>query len=224
VKMINKEDFLSKSKNTLGEIYDTLNKLDSLNLKDVEAGKTAFVIVDMINGFAREGALKSPRVEALIPEIIKISKACDELEITKLAFADCHTEASPEFGTYPAHCIKDTSEGEIVDEIKEIGGYKLIQKNSTNGFLEERFIEWLKNNQKIDTFIVSGDCTDICVEQFANSLKAWFNTCDKKVRVIVPINLVDTYELGTHNADLMNVIALYIMMGNGIEVVQNINL
>jgi hypothetical protein len=31
--------------------------------------------------------------------------------------------------------------------------------------------------------------------------------------------MVETYDLGTHNGDLMNVMALYNMLGNGIEVV-----
>ena len=222
MKIINREDFLSKSCEILGEIFDTLINLPSVKIKDLEGKNTAVVIVDMINGFAREGVLRSPRVEGLIPEIAKMSKMCDELGIARIAFADCHTEASPEFGSYPIHCMVGTSEGEIVDEIKEIGGYTLIPKNSTNGFLEEQFQKWLKENQQIDSFIVTGDCTDICVQQFAVTLKTWFNMHNKKVRVIVPVNTVETYDLGVHNGDLMNVMALYNMMINGIEVVEKI--
>jgi nicotinamidase-related amidase len=147
---------------------------------------------------------------------------CDELGMTKIAFADCHTESSPEFDSYPKHCIAGTLEGEMVDEIKEIGGYFLIPKNSTNGFLEGEFQKWLEGNQQIDTFIMTGDCTDICIQQFAVTIKAWFNMHNKKVRVIVPIDTVETYDLGLHNADLMNMMALYSMIGNGIEVVKGI--
>jgi len=46
----------------------------------------------------------------------------------KIAFADCHTDESPEFDAYPKHCMKGTAESEIVDEIKNIGGYTLIEK------------------------------------------------------------------------------------------------
>lgn len=224
MRMINKDNFLNRSVATLGEIFDMLAKLPIIHLRDLQGKQTALVMVDMINGFAREGTLISPRVEELIPEITKLSKMCDNLDILKLAFADCHTEASPEFDVYPVHCIKGTQEGEIVDEIKEIGGYTLIPKNSTNGFLEEGFQIWLKQYQQINTFVITGDCTDICVQQFATTLKTWFNMQNKNARIIVPINAVETYDLGLHDGDLMNVMALYNMMINGIEIVREIEI
>jgi nicotinamidase-related amidase len=224
MKMIYKNDFLKRSVETLGEIFDMLAKLPILQLKDLQGKQTALVIVDMVNGFAREGALKSPRVEELILEITELSKMCDELEISKLAFADCHIEASPEFYAYPVHCMMGTVEGEIVDEIKEIGGYILIPKNSTNGFLEEEFQKWLKEYRHVNTFIITGDCTDICVQQFAITLKTWFNMQNKKVRIIVPVNAVETYDFGLHNGDLMNAMAFYSMIGNGVEVVKEIQI
>jgi nicotinamidase-related amidase len=217
-----KDEFLKHSVNTLSEIFDMLAKLPSIKLKDIQGKHTALLIVDMINGFAREGALMSPRVEELIPEIAMLSKACDELQITKLAFADCHTIASPEFNAYPIHCMEGTSEGEIVEELREIGGYVLIPKNSTNGFLEAEFQSWLKENEYVDTFVITGDCTDICIQQLAITLKTWFNMKNKTSRVIVPINTVDTYDLGVHDADLMNVMALYNMWMNGVEIVAEV--
>jgi nicotinamidase-related amidase len=222
MRMINKNEFLKRSVETLEEIFDMLAKLPAIQLKDLQGKQTALVIVDMVNGFAREGALKSPRVEGLIPEIAELSKACDELQITKLAFADCHTKASPEFDAYPAHCMIGTSEGEIVDELREIGGYTLIPKNSTNGFLEEEFQKWFKENEHINTFVITGDCTDICVQQFAVTLKTWFDMQNKKARVIIPLNTVETYDFGIHNGDLMNVMALHNIMTNGIEVVAGV--
>lgn len=220
MKMINRNDFLKASAGALGDIYDMLEKLPVLWLEDVCARQTALVIVDMVNGFAREGALKSPRVEELIPEITRLIKKCDELGMLKLAFADCHTKASPEFDAYPEHCMEGTYEGEIVDEIKQAGGYTLIHKNSTNGFLEVEFQKWLEENPQIASFIVTGDCTDICVQQFAITLKTWFNIKNMKIRVIVPVNAVDTYNFGPHNGDLVNVMALYNMIINGVEVVK----
>lgn len=219
MKMPEKNEFLARSNATLGDLYNTMTDLPAIRLKDLEVNRTAFVIVDMINGFTREGALMSPRAEKLIPQIAKLSKACDKLKIAKVAFADCHTDASPEFDAYPQHCLQGSSEAEIVDELKKIGGYTLIPKNSTNGFLEEQFQTWLKDNQHVDTFLITGVCTDICVMQFATTLKTWFNKQNKKTRMIVPVNAVDTYDLGMHNGDLTNVMALYSMQINGIELV-----
>ena len=224
MKNVNREEFINRSTQTLTEIFEMLEKLQTIKLKDLQGKQTALIIVDMINGFAREGALKSSRVEELIPDIVKLSKKCDELEIQKLVFADCHTDVSPEFGAYPMHCMVGTNEAEVVAEIKEVGGYKLIPKNSTNGFHEEEFKKWLEENSHINNFIITGDCTDICVQQFAITLKTWFNMQNKNNRVIVPINAVDTYDLGVHNGDLVNMMALYNMMINGVEVVKEIEI
>ncbi len=72
MRMINKNKFLKSSVEALGEIFDMLEKLPAIQLKDLQGKQTALVIVDMVNGFAREGALKSPRVEGLIPEIAEL--------------------------------------------------------------------------------------------------------------------------------------------------------
>lgn len=220
--ILNKENFLKSSISTLENIYNMLDQLSALEFNDLNNESTLLVIVDMVNGFTREGALKSSRVEEIIPEIARLSRKCDVLGIKKLAFADCHTNASPEFNAYPVHCLADSSQGEIVDEIREIGGYTLIPKNSTNGFLEEVFQKWLMNHSYIDTFIITGDCTDICIQQLAITLKTWFNMYNKQVRIIVPMNAVDTYDLELHDGDLMHVMALYNMMINGIEIVKSI--
>jgi nicotinamidase-related amidase len=224
MKWLLKDNFIKKGMMTLEELYDDLSGLPELSLNDLKTETAVLVLMDLVNGFARNGALQSPRVAALIPGAVKLINAFDCLGVTKIAFADSHSNVSPEFESYPPHCLAGTVEEEIVDELKTIGGYQLIPKNSTNGFLEAAFQKWLRENRPIDTFIVVGDCTDICIQQFAITLKAWFNHNDQKVRVIVPVDLVDTYDFGLHNAELMNAMALYNMMGNGVEVVKEIRL
>ncbi|HHV29453.1 cysteine hydrolase family protein [Acetivibrio mesophilus] len=222
MKIVEKNEFIQKSNDTLLSILDMLEKLPVVRFGEIEADKAALIIIDMTNGFAKEGALKSDAVEELIPKVCELSAICDKLKIRKIAFADCHTDESPEFDAYPKHCLKGTAESEIVDEIKNIGGYTLIEKNSTNGFLEEAFRNWLSENPDINTFILTGDCTDICVQQFATTLRAYYNKNNKRARVIVPLNAVDTYDLGQHDRNLMNVMAAYNMIINGVEVVEDI--
>lgn len=224
MKLMNKEDFLRRSSESLGEIYDVMMRLPVIELNDLKGEHTVLAIVDMINGFCREGALKSPRVEDIIREITELSISCDSYGIKKLAFADCHTGDSPEFDSYPRHCLEGTYEGAIVDEIREAGGYILISKNSTNGFLENEFQEWLIEHPKIETFIITGDCTDICIQQFAITLKTWFNMQNKRSRIIIPINSVETYDIGLHDGELVNMMALYNMMINGVEIVKEISI
>lgn len=217
-----RDGFIKKSASTLINMLDYINSLPSLPLDCLEPEKTALVIVDMINGFTREGALKSERIEALIPVIAGLSEECGKRGIPRIAFADCHAEKSPEFGSYPVHCLAGTSESELIDELKKHPGYLLIPKNSTNGFLEEGFRDWLARNGTIRNFIVVGDCTDICVLQFALSLKTWLNMRNELSRIIVPVDAVDTYDLGQHDGDLLNVVSLHIMAGSGIEPVKSV--
>jgi nicotinamidase-related amidase len=130
-----------------------------------------------------------------------------------------HSECSPEFGAYPRHCVAGTRESELVEELRTVGGYALIPKNSTNGCVERPFREWLEARPDIDHFIMVGVCTDICIEQMSITLKAWFNSLDRPSRMIVPMNAVDTFDAGPHAGDFMHVVALYFMMQSGVEVV-----
>ncbi len=218
----NKGAFLKKSGDTLAKLFDKVKSLPDLELNTLEAEQTALIVIDMTNGFAREGALQSPRIEALIPGITELMGRLSGRQAPVVAFADNHTPASPEFEAYPPHCLKGTAESELVDEIKKAGDYLLIPKNSTNGFFEEDFSHWLKSHAHIENFILAGDCTDICVVQLATALKAWFNRQNKRVRVIVPERLVDTYDFELHDGDFMHLSALYTMIINGVEVVRNI--
>lgn len=219
---INRLDFLNQSKKSLEAILSWLENLPVLDLNTLPADDTALVVVDMVNGFAGKGALMSPRIRNLIGEIAAISRKCDLLGVFKIAFADSHTADSPEFSSFPAHCLAGTDESEILNELKEIGTYTVIPKNSTNGFLEKGFQEWLQANTQKNTFIIVGDCTDICVLQFALTLKTWFNAQNRISRIIVPVNAVNTYNSENHNGDLTHVMGLLNMHTNGIEIVGGI--
>jgi nicotinamidase-related amidase len=219
---INRECFFESSKKVLEEILNLLDNVPVLKLSDIKPDETTLVIVDMVNGFAREGALKSDRVEALIPNTVRLVDKCDEKGIEKIAFADSHVESCVEFDYYPPHCLRGTSEADMLREIKDKGNYRLFPKNSTNGFLEREFLKWLDSSSGINNFILAGDCTDICILQFALTMKAYFNIHNRRVNIYVPIDVVDTFELGMHNADLMNVFSLYTMLGNGVQVVKTV--
>ena len=201
------------------ELAEKMHTLPSLGLAALAPDRTVLLIVDMINGFTRMGALRSDRVAGIIPEVAALSEACEKLGIARLAFADAHREDSPEFGAYPVHCLAGSEESEVVDEIKKAGGYVLIPKNSTNAFHEPAFRRWLDAHPQVDTFLIAGCCTDICVFQLATALKTWFNAQNRASRVIVPRSAVETYDLPGHPAEAAGLFALYGMQTNGVELV-----
>lgn len=80
----------------------------------------------------------------------------------------------------------------------------------------------LVRKPKVNTFIVAGDCTDICVMQFCLTLKTWFTAQNRTSEIIVPLNCVETYDSPGHNADFMNIAAYKIMKDSGIKFVSEI--
>ncbi|HAX72846.1 MAG TPA: cysteine hydrolase [Firmicutes bacterium] len=218
----NLDDLLKSSETSIIKMVELLQQSSPIALSSFKSDETALIIVDMINGFVKTGALSSPRIKEIVPTVCELITACQAASIKSVAFADSHPKDCIEFQSYPVHCLTDSDESEIIDEIKEIGHYDLILKNSTNGFLEPAFQKWLKNHPSIHQFIIIGDCTDICVEQFAITLKTYFNAINRQSRVIVPMSCVETYDLLEHVGDLMNLIALYKMHLNGVEVTPHI--
>ena len=202
-------------------IAEEIQGTASMSISGFDPQKTELIIVDVVNGFVRQGAMASPLVEDIIPPIVSLMGKCRSRGISITAFADCHSGNCAEFSSFPPHCIENTPESELVDEIKAEGGYSLIKKNSTNGFHEEGFRRYLADSGK-DTFIVTGDCTDICVLQLCLAMKTWFTQQDRTAEIIIPLNCAETYDAPVHDADFMNIAAYKIMKDSGIKFVSEI--
>ncbi len=196
----------------------------SIRLEDLQKGKTAIVVVDMVNGFVHQGLLSSPRILAIVDPIKRLMARAQGCE--KIFFLDRHSDSSPELKTYGIHAVIGSGEDELIPELAgmaEGAAATVIQKNSTNGFHAPGFRAWLEKNEgRIENYIVTGCEADICVAHFAATMKTYFNEKNLNRRIIVPIDCVETYDYGTHDGDLMKVISLWEMKLNGIEVVDEI--
>lgn len=181
------------------------------------------VIVDMNNGFTREGVFKNSYLEALIPGINELAHSYDSTGNTIALINEKHTVNSAEFRIFPPHCIAGTSEAEIVDELKWImNDYKIFYKNSTNGMLNDNFREYLHNFSLREVVIVGG-VTDICVFELALSMKKFFDNANMDIPVIVAENLVDTYDAPWHDRVKYSEAAFMLLRQAGI-IVKNISL
>ena len=206
----------------LEECRNRIAALPPLAAESLAADRTVLIVIDMVNGFAHKGALASPQVAALVPRVAALARRCAKLGFARLALSDCHTSHSVEFASFPPHCLEGTDEAELVGELQAVDGLVRISKNSTNAFLEEEFLRWLGTHPDVDTFLVAGDCTDICIQQFALTLKAHFNRLDMISRVIVPADAVATYDAPGHSAALSHLMALCNMQTGGVEVVSSV--
>lgn len=216
-----KEIDWNKVEKTLKIILENFSTLREISVKDLPVKKTALIVIDMVNGFVKKGPMSSLRIYEINQKVASLVKICNSYGISCVAFTDVHTANSPEFLAYPPHCLVNTKECQLTEEIKKAGFLFIVPKNSTNGFLEPVFKYWLEKNPEIDHFIIVGDCTDLCINQFSTTLKAEFNRRNQFSRICIPMNLVETFDSDFHNGDFMNLISLYEMQLNGIELIPN---
>ena len=201
-----------------------------------DPAKNAILSVDITNGFCKAGSLSSPRVAAIIPPIVNLLQHGWEAGLRNIALIqDCHTPDALEFQAFAQHAICGSEEADTVEEIKALPFYselKLIHKNSIDSEENTVLDSWIAERPEVHTFVVVGDCTDICTYLLAIHLRAKANAYHLPWRVIVPENCVATYDLPLalarqigatpHPGDFLHKVFLYHMALNGIEVVRQI--
>lgn len=193
--------------------------LMDLPVMDKEAlNQPIIFVVDMVNGFVKEGALS----DLSILHIVEPLKDLLAQIKPNVFVCDAHDLDAREFRSYPIHCVEGTDESKVVSELATYVE-KTIYKNSTNTFVSSAFQEMLgevlHNHRDI---VIVGCCTDICIMQFALSLNTFMNEGNlDEHRVIVPVNMIETFHIDEiHEQEKMNEFACNIMLANGIEVVK----
>ena len=201
-----------------------------------EPCKLAILSEDMVKGFTSVGRLSSPRIAAIVPRIVSLLERAYCIGVRDFVLPhDSHPPDSPEFDAYGPHCVTGTVEAETVDEIASLpfaDEFTVMPKQSLDPSIGTDLDGWFDERQKIESVIVVGNCTDLCVYQAAMHLKIRSNAMKRRLRVIVPEDCVQTYHLGVaeaqaigatpHDADLMHLIFLYHMKLNDIDIVRHV--
>lgn len=215
----------------LDDFYINLEKLPLKSILD-DPVKTSIISIDVTNAFCRLGNLASERVAKIIDPIVDLFILAWNRGLQKIILLqDCHTSHAKEFDNFGEHAVCGTFESESVDEIKSLPFYdemKIIEKNSINPSHTSGFNRWLNEHPEITTFIIVGDCTDLCVYQVAMHLRTSANAYDIERRVIIPEVCVNTYDVSLetaknasvepHPAHLTHKLFLHHMKLNGIEI------
>jgi nicotinamidase-related amidase len=153
------------------------------------------IVVDVLNGFTKEGNLASPRCTAAIP---RIRDAIDERRRAgdQLIFlADTHDPNDREFEIFPVHCVRGTHESEVVDELQPfLKAATLIRKRRYSGFFETNLDAVLKAARPEQVTVVGID-TDICVLHTIADLR------NRDYRIVVPAQAVETFDAPGHPGD-----------------------
>jgi nicotinamidase-related amidase len=233
-----KINLAERSKTFLDWLSEWYANLQPITLADVvgEPPRVAVCTVDMLNGFCYEGTLSSPRSAACVQPIAKLFERAYASGVRNfVSIQEWHSEHAEEFKAYGTHCVRGTREAQLVREIASLHfarDLEVVHKNSLHTIVETTMEQWLENHSLIDTFIVTGVCTDLCAYDLALDLKLRGNARDIPRRVIVPANCVNTYDLPVataqqvgalpHDGDLAHAYFLYMMALNKIEVVKEI--
>ena len=181
--------------------------------------KELLVVVDMVNGFVNEGVLGDKKINKITPYIVGLVKHAKSKGIDVVAFRDCHSKNDPEFKLFPPHCIKGTSESELIPELKPFANYMIdIPKTTTNGFKTTKF-QQLILKEKYDKIFVVGCCTDICVKDFTESYLSFIKRNNLNTKIFVFEDACYTFDAPNHNAEQTHKRAIYNMAQKGAVVV-----
>ncbi|MBF0169296.1 MAG: isochorismatase family protein [Alphaproteobacteria bacterium] len=143
--------------------------------------RCGLVIVDVVNGFATVGAgylappLPNDQVIRMVGECERLARLFLERGQPVAAFLDTHEPGKAE-PPYPPHCERGSGEENLVPALKWLegqSGVTLIRKDCINGFVgsidlatgRNRMVDWV-NEARLDSLLVTGICTDICVMDF----------------------------------------------------------
>ncbi len=234
------DKFMHNSKPFIQWMLDWQANLQALSLTtliDNKPHQVGIISVDVIKGFCTVGPLSSPRVNQIVEPIADLFQRAWDAGVRDIALPqDTHPADAVEFAQYGPHCIRGTEESETVEAFKQLPFFDqldIFEKNSINSGLQSGMNAWIRERSRITNWIIVGDCTDLCTYQLAMHVRLQANQEQRHgVRIIVPVNAVDTYdlpvnaaeELGAipHDADFLHLIFLYHMLLNGIEVVTEI--
>src|SRR5574341_153461 len=219
----------------LSDWYDNLQPI-TLSATIEEPARSAVCTVDMLNGFCYEGNLASPRSAACVEPIANLFQRAYERGVRNfISIQEWHSEHAEEFKTYGEHCVRGTRQAQLVRELASLKfarDIEVVHKNSLHTIVDTPMEQWLERHDLVNTFIVTGVCTDLCAYDLALDLKLRGNSRDIARRVIVPANCVNTYDLPVatakqigalpHDGDFLHVLFLYMMALNKIEVVREI--
>ena len=149
-------------------------------------GNVGLVVVDVVQGFTRFGALAdadsmAPMVKALAALAKRLAdRLGPRLHLALLR--DAHHGDVPE-PPYPPHCVRGTGEEELDPDIAHLADLPnavVMDKDCINGFVgtlapveggawRSGLCDWIVKNN-IKTVVLTGDCTDICVSDLAVAL------------------------------------------------------
>lgn len=170
-------------------------------VKNLKMYQQALVVVDMVNGFVKEGVLHDDEIANVIPRQIELIKDYQKKEQLIVFIKDTHDEEAVEYRRFGGtkHCIRGTTEAELVDELREyedMDNTTSVEKNSTSFMEAPKFRKLMEEATNLEKVDIVGCCTDICDFNGAMGLANYFDQWNREVLINVHQDAVATYAEG----------------------------
>ena len=193
-------------------------------MKKLEELKELLIVVDMVNGFVKEGDLADSYINNITQRIEELIREFQSSQSAQVAFIkDAHKEGCMEFKKFPVHCVDGTHESEIIDELKSYSLSSLVyKKNSRSAMFAPGFVDDLTKMKELRKVVVTGCCTDLCVMDLAIPMINYFDGLDRDVEVIVPEDAVETYDAPWHDRQEYRDMAFRLMSQEGVKLVKTL--
>lgn len=176
------------------------------------ARRSGLVIVDVQRGFATVGAgalapvERNAQIDRMIAETDRLARLFAARRLPIAVFLDWHDSDRPE-PPYPPHCIVGSGEEELVPELQWLAQSPqatLLRADCINDFVgaidlesgRNAIVDWV-NAHRLDSIVVVGICTDICVAEFVATMLSARNH-----RMMPSLVDVVVYEPGCATYDL----------------------
>lgn len=200
--------------------------MDRKSKKEVyENIRKALYMIDMNNGFVNFGNMANPKYNELVNEQLKlINKFRKENQLVNFVL-EGHTTDSIEFDSYPFHCVLGTKEAELIPEFideQNKENTRTYYKNSINGMLNRNLQDDIKSQDNLNEIVIRGVCADLCVMDFARTFSRYLDEINRRAKIFVVENTIDTYDSLEHNREEWMDIAKKVMTQAGIIMVPNI--
>lgn len=158
------------------------------------------MVIDMIEGFTRIGAMANPRVNALLPRMEAFLKSLPEESHVMFAH-DSHGPDDAEFKRFPVHALAGTDESKVCQELVDACNHvttSFVPKTTHSAFYETDAADIIKEETTGDDWILVGCLTDMCMPACI------FPLVYRGLNVTLLRDLIDTYDAPGHNADEIN--------------------
>lgn len=157
----------------------------------------ALIVVDMQNGFLREGNLASEQCLAVLPAVVAEVEAAVDAGHLVIFTADTHEPNDREFEIFPTHCVRGTEEALLAEELRGFlgrDGVALVPKRRYSAMFETE-LEGLLHRFDVTEVRICGVCTDICVLHTTADLR------NRDIAVTVVANATATFDAPEHPAE-----------------------